>query len=76
MDYLIRLSDNHGEEQVWHDRRAKTCTDANAGLDGNARDLAHSFRSGSAGFNDRHCRNYLKLQITAFVRRRSTMISG
>ena len=35
-----------------------------------------SFRSGSAGFNDRHCRNHLKLQITAFVRRRRTMIAG
>jgi hypothetical protein len=29
-----------GEEQVWHDRRATTCTDANAGLRGNARDVA------------------------------------
>jgi hypothetical protein len=24
--------------------------------------LLNSFRSGSAGFNDRHCRNYLSLQ--------------
>jgi hypothetical protein len=38
--------------------------------------LLNSFRSGSTGFNDRHCRNYLKLQITAFVRRRRTMIVG
>jgi hypothetical protein len=38
--------------------------------------LLNSFRSGSAGFNDRHCRNYLKLQIAAFVRRRRTMIAG
>jgi hypothetical protein len=38
--------------------------------------LLNSFRSGSTGFNDRHCRNCLKLQITAFVRRRRTMIVG
>jgi hypothetical protein len=67
-----------GEEQVWHDRRAKTCTDANADSTGTRVDvtLLNSFRSGSAGLNDRHCRNYLKLQITAVVRRRRTMIAG
>jgi hypothetical protein len=65
-----------GEEQVWHDRRAKTCTDANADSTVTRVTLLNPFRSGSAGLNDRHCRNYLKLQITAVVRRRRTMIAG
>ena len=33
--------------------------------------LLNSFRSGSAGFNDRHGCNYLKLQVTAFVKEKN-----